>query len=319
MYCVGPPVSGNRTAPLRVSGTWRRAFDGSSESARAPAFRAYLTDLVRPYRLSLREDLLGQGSGQCYTEMAGALLADTVPEGQPVDLLVLAFAVSDVMPGLSSASYLSSLCPGNPLAFAVCDQGSAAPFTGLRLISDYARASGGLRAILVVVEQAALHYDLAAPAAVPTKNAAVTLLCGDSGPGRLDATRQHAGVAPEQAGGLLARELADLSGGRDDVTLVVGAGLSGPAGEGQPGAMATSPSGVPFGIPATSQVLTAPAGQPCTGVWWEFAGGLPGWAARGRRVLLADYDPLLGNLFLTAIDIEAGSAGSVPPPAGPLR
>jgi hypothetical protein len=275
--------------PLRVSGAWRRAFDGWSESARHPALRAYLADLGRPYGLGLREDLLGEGSGQSYPEMAGALLAGTLPADQPVDLLVLAFAVTDTVPMLSGASYLSRVCPGEPMAFAVCDQGSAAPFSGLRLISDYARTGGCRRAVLVIAEQAAIYHDLAVPAAAPTANAVVAMACGESGPARLDAVRLHPDVGPGQARELLAEDLSALSRGHDDVTLITGA---------------SAPDPTALGVPAAVQVLTAPAGQPCTGVWWEFAGCLPEWSASSRRVLLADYDPLLGNLCVSALDIS---------------
>ncbi len=288
MYRAGSPAPGNGNALSRVHGAWRREFDGSSKSARDPAFRAYVTDLARPYGLSVRDDLLELGSGQCYAEMAGSLLAQTVQAERPVDLLVLAFAVSDTLPGLSSASYLSHLCPGDPMAFAICDQGSAAPFTGLRLIGEYARTSEASRAVLVIAEQATLHHDLAAPAAVPAKNAVVALLCAESGPARVDAVRLHADVEPSLAPGLLAADLAILSGERDDVTLIAGGGI------------ASLDAATPF----AGQVLAAPAGQPCTGVWWELAGRLTEWAARGRRVLLADYDRPLGTLCVSAIDIE---------------
>jgi 4-hydroxymandelate oxidase len=171
------------------------------------------------------------------------------------------------------------------MAFAICDQGSAAPFTGLRLISEYARTGDCPRALLVIAEQAAIHHGLAAPAVVPAKNAVVALLCAGSGPGRVDAVRLHADVEPPTAPGLLAADLAVLSGERDDVTVI-----------GSPDAMA-------LGIPVAGNVLAAPTGQPCTGVWWELAGGLPGWTAHGRRVLLADYDRALGTLCVCAIDI----------------
>jgi 4-hydroxymandelate oxidase len=296
VYLAGSPTHGNGSAPTCVRGAWRREFDGSSESARHPAFRAYVTDMVRPYGLSVRDDLLERGSGQSYAEMAGSLLAETVSAELPVDLLVLAFAVSDTLPGQSSASYLSHLCPGNPMAFAICDQGSAAPFTGLRLISEYARTSDCSRALLLIAEQATLHHGLPAPAVVPAKNAIVALLCTESGPGRVDAVRLHADVEPPSVPERLAADLAVLSGERDDVTVIAGGGIAAGAGG--------SLDAAALGIPAASQVLAAPAGQPCTGVWWRLADGLPGWTARGRRVLLADYDRLLGTLCVSAIDIQ---------------
>jgi hypothetical protein len=46
---------------------------------------------------------------------------------------VLAFSPHDVQPGRQTAAYLSAVNPGAPMAFAVCDQGSAAAFSGLRV------------------------------------------------------------------------------------------------------------------------------------------------------------------------------------------
>ena len=88
--------------------------------------------------------------------MAEELIRSVVPPDEPVDVLVLAFAVPDARPGRATASYLSHVCPGEPLAFAICDQGSAAAFTGLRLIREYARTGGCARGLLLVVEQAIL-------------------------------------------------------------------------------------------------------------------------------------------------------------------
>lgn len=259
----------------------------------------YLSDMVRPYGLAVRSDLLKRGSGHSYGEMAGALLGDMVPADQPVDLIVLAFAVSDVIPGRSTAAHLSHLCPGSPMGFAICDQGAAAPFTGLRLIAEYTRTDNCRRALLVIVEQATLHYDLAAPAPLPVRHAAVALRWDRAGPGPTDAVRQHPGVAPERLADLFAAELAELSMGRDDVILIAGNGLRDPAAADAPARAALAALAVDTG--AIDQVLIAPAGQPCTGVWWEFAGQLPDWVGQGRRVLLADYDPLLRYLCVCAI------------------
>jgi hypothetical protein len=299
MYCAGPPdpaqAHGDGAPRIQLAG--RRVFAGSSDSARDPMLRDYLSDMVQPYGLTLDQKLLDQGRGHSYGEMAAGLIAETIPADEPVDLIVLAFAIHDVVPGRSTAAYLSHLRPDQPMAFAVCDQGAATPFTALQLISAYAQAGNCQRALLVVVEQAALCYELTVPAAVPAKHAAVTLLLSQSGPGVVAAVRQHAGIAPAQRDELLASELAILSAGRDDVTLITGNGLRSPAS-------ASLPPSAPL-PPGIDQVLSAPSGQPCTGVWWELAGGLQTWTAEGRRVLLADYDPALKYLCVSAIDIGA--------------
>jgi hypothetical protein len=308
MYSAHPPplagAPGGEGGLLNLSRAGRRAFPGSSAAALDPMFRRYLSDMTRPYGLALREDRFAQGDGHSYGEMAEALLRETVPASQPVDLIVLAFAIPDVIPGRSTAVYLSHVCPGSPMAFAICDQGAAAAFTGLRVASAYARAGSCQRSLIMIVEQAALHYEAAGPATIPAGHAAVALLCDGTGPGRLLPVRQHADVAPPQAGGLLASELATLATGRTDVTVVIS------------GALAASRPVPSAGTSLAAQVLAAPPGQPCTGVWWELAAALPGWTATGRLVVLADYDPALRYLCVAAVDVVAGPG---PAPQAPGR
>ncbi|HEY7142784.1 MAG TPA: hypothetical protein VH637_00925 [Streptosporangiaceae bacterium] len=294
MYSAGPPGADQGGGPLRLAVAGSRVFDGSSACALDPQLRVYLSDMIRPYQLALREDLLAAGAGQCYGEMAGALLAQLPPGSPPADLVVMAFAVSDVIPGRSTAAHLAQLCPGSPAAFAVCDQGTAAPFTALRLIREYARSGSCQRALLVVVEQAAMHYELAAPAPVPDQHAAVALWCGGTGPGQLAAVWQQAGLAPGQAASLLASQVAELCAGRDEVTLVTGSGLAA--------------AGLAAGLGGAVRLRAAAPGQPLTGPWAALAAGLPGWAAAGQRVLVADYDPVLGYLCVSALDVGAGQA-----------
>jgi 4-hydroxymandelate oxidase len=114
----------------------------------------------------------------------------------------------------------------------------------------------------------------------------------NAGGARLAAVRQHAGVTPAGLDGLLAGELAALAAGRPGATLILG---------GVPAAGGQLPPVVPPGV---ARVILAPPEQPYTGLWWELAGGLAGWSAEGRQVLLAGYDEALGYLSLAAF--EAG-------------
>ena len=303
MYCSIPPAPGTGTRPLRISGAARRVFGEQADSARHPAYRTYLTDMVRPYGLTVHTEALGEGRGQSYGDMAGALIAEVTAEGQPADLLVMAFAVPDVTPWRCTTSHLSQLCPGSPMAFAVSDCGTTAAFTGLRLIRAQAVGAGSPRALLIVTEQAAINHELPIPASTPARHAAVALRCDPAGPGLVDSVRLRPGVTRSEAAGLLATGLAELSAGHDDVTVIAGTELAEAAGS--------------AALPLAAEVVVAPAGQPCTGVWWEVAGRLDGWAARGRRVLVADYDPLPGSFCLAAIDVAgpspAISRGDDPP------
>src|SRR3954454_24471687 len=145
--------------PLGIARVERRVVPTASGSAFDPDLRVYLGDLARPYGLAMREDLLDAGAGQSYGEMCADLIATAVPADEPVDLLVLAFASPDIRPGRATASYLSGMCPGNPMGFAVTDQGAATAFTALRLIQRYAQSGTCRRALLLVAEQATLHYE----------------------------------------------------------------------------------------------------------------------------------------------------------------
>ena len=275
-------------------------FDEPADSARNPAYRTYLTDMVRPFGLALHTEALSEGRGQSYGDMADALIAEVTTEDQLTDLLVMAFAVPDVTPWRCTAAHLSHTCPGNPMAFAVSDCGTTAAFTGLRLIRAQAVGPSSPRALLIITEQAAINHELSVPASLPARHAAVALRCDQAGPGLVSSVRLRSGVTSSEAAGLLATGLAELAAEHDDVTVIAGTQLA--------------PTALSATLPVGAEVIVAPAGQPCTGVWWEVAGRLSGWAERGgRRVLVADYDPLPGSFCLAVIDVAGPSV------AGPMN
>jgi len=200
--------------------------------------------------------------------MAEAVLDRLVGPDDDVDVLVLAHAVPDITPGRATAVWLSHVCPGKPLAFGLCDQGTGAAFTGLRIIRDYA-STGIRRAVLIVVEQAELPYDTG-DAAVPSGHAAVGFLLGDGDVVlRVDSVRQRSDVPAT------ALEATDAD------TVVLGAALAGAA-------------------TGAARVLRGPAGQPYTGVWWALAEEIESGAS--GRMVLADYDTELRHLSVAAVE-----------------
>lgn len=246
---------------MRLIRAVRREFHGPAAFLDDPDHRAfateYLADMVRPHGLALDAEL----SGQSYGEMAEELLREAVGADEPVGTLVVAFAHHDVYPGRALATYLSHLCPGTPTAFAVCDQGSAAAFTALRLLgtADPARsAADPATALLIVVEQSRLPYR--SQAATPASSRGVALLWAPDGSG--GAVRQRPGVRPAELPGLVPD---------DGARLVLGEALAA-AWPDRPG-----------------HAEVAPAGQPMTGVWWRLADP----DAVGP-VVVADYEPALG-------------------------
>lgn len=292
MPAAAAPPSGAAGSHPRIGSVAARRFPGRSELSLDPDLRVYLGDLTRPYGVALREDLFERGVGHTYAEMAEALIRDTVREDRPVDVLVLAYAVHDVRPGQSTALYLSDICPGRPLAFTVCDQGVAGPYTAVRIASEYVRGGDSMRALIVIAEQDALHYEPPTEPDVPLMlpdghHAAVMLLEGVGTPS-VTSVREYAGTAPADVRGLLAEQLADLTAATDPGrrVLLLGGGLSKDDADG-------------LGV---DRVIAAPTGQPCTGVWSELAQGHAEWAAQGALVTLADYDRQLRTLCLCTIE-----------------
>ncbi|MFC9328936.1 hypothetical protein [Kitasatospora sp. NPDC057015] len=289
--------------------------------------RRYLTDLLRPYGRdpgrgepapeagvpavgaletgapetgapdvgTLDVGALGRG-GQSYGEMAEALIRATLPAGESVDLLVLAHSIPDITPGRATSTYLSHVCPGTPMAFAVSDQGAASAFTALRLVDAYARSGGLRRALLLVVEQCSLPYDPGVPVSVPAESRGVALLFGEPLPGEqvagVSGVATHA-LAADSPAAALAAELGRLGDAPASPTVIIGATAAAGSAHAWP---------VPPGL--------ADAGQPGTGVWWELAGELAGPPAGPRRLLLADYDAGPRHLSLATIGLPG--EGGVP-------
>jgi len=182
MFVARPPARPPGSRDLQLVRATRRGFTGPAEFLADPANRArvgeYLADLARPYAREVPAAQFSESPspalGQSYGEMAEALIGPVVSAEEPVDLLVLAFSIHDLWPGRQTAAYLSHITPGAPMAFAICDQGSAAGFSGLRIARAYASSAAVRRALLIVVEQAALPYD--SPVTLPSQHHGVAML-----------------------------------------------------------------------------------------------------------------------------------------------
>jgi hypothetical protein len=271
----------------------RRTFTGPAEFLADPENRArvalYLTDMARPYALEVPAVLFGEppspALGHSYGEMAEALIGMVGLEQEPVDLLILAFSSHDLRPGRQTAAYLSHVTPGAPMAFAICDQGPMAAFSGLRIAREYASSAGIRRALLIVVEQAALPYSC--PVALPSQHQGIAMLFGDCATpqARVTDVRQHPGVLPGDVVGLAAADLAELAAGYQEVGLVLSDALA-----------------ALWAAPAAGQVRVMPPGQPSTALWWGLTEQLARDASRPDLLVAADYDPDLRYLCLTAFD-----------------
>jgi hypothetical protein len=306
VFVTRPPAGPPLPRDLHLVRAVRRGFTGTAGFLADPGNRArvgrYVADMAAAYpgeEPAAPAPVLGHS----YGEMAEALIGSAVSEDEPVDLLVLAFSVHDVRPGRQTAAYLSHVTPGAPMAFAVCDQGSAAAFSGLRIAREYAASAGVRRALLIVVEQAALPYRCPVP--VPARHRGVAMLYGESANplARVADVRQHPGTGPGDVAGLAAADLAEWVTARREVGLVLSHAL----------ATVWTP-------PGARRVRVMPPGQPSTDVWWGLAGELSGDGGPPDLLVAADYDPGLGYLCLTAFDTgpRAGAAEPSTPAAAVL-
>ncbi|MFB6891507.1 hypothetical protein ACFCX4_19625 [Kitasatospora sp. NPDC056327] len=255
-----------------------RYADGRSELSLDPDLRVFVSDLVRPYGLPLREDLLAEGVGHAFEELAAGLLTEALGPDEPADVLVQAFDSPDIRPGAPTSLALSRSCAGTPLALAFCDQGTAGAFGALRAATAYQRTGLARRAVVVLAEQTALHYRPAVPVALPERHCAVVLVC-ESAPGEDLTVHQLSGAGPEAAAEEVRRQAKELGEG---AAVLLSAALEVP------------------GLDAER----VPAGQPFTGLWSALAERLPAWRAERRPVLLADLDPRLG--VLSTLTLRAG-------------
>lgn len=306
-------------------GRWRE-FPESSGRSPGAGVAEFLGDLTRPHGVALPPSL---GTGYDYGEMLAGLIAGLVPPDQPAGTLILGFELPDLSPGRATATYLSHVCPGEPMAFAVCDQGQIIGFTALRLARDLLTDGG--RVLITLAEQPWLGYQPPEPVRVPDRPAAFALLCqaGRDGPGsasgdgsgsasgdgpghggwRLGTVLVRPGVPAGEAGALLGHELARATapgppGRPGERLLVLGAGLD-----------------VTGGFPGWRVSMAGP-GQPVTGPWRELARqldgpetGQPGDPAPGQ-LAIAGYDARLGYLGLATFTADhsqpASSTQSLP-------
>lgn len=285
---VAAVAAAGRSAGLRLADAVSLDVAADSAAALDPDLRVFVGDMVRPYGLPLAEGEFTAAVGQTYAEMGEAVIDALTLRDRPVDLLIEVFASPDVQPGRAASVHLSSYCPGRPFGFALSEQGTAGAFSALALVRSYLAGDGFERALVLVLEQSALHYEPAAGTPVPERHTAVGLLWergGGLGVDLLDGDGGDSGgrFAPGDAYDRVEKALTDLRGTGGEPLLVLGAGLAG------------------FAPPPGTGTLRARAGNPYTGLWSALTESLPRLRQDGGSALVADYDVLLGYLNLARV------------------
>jgi 4-hydroxymandelate oxidase len=262
----------------------------------------YMRDMLREFGLESAAGERGR-AGWSYSELATALIERCVPAQEPVDLLVLAYSTPDINPGRNMAALLSGRCPGSPLAFGLADQGPAAPFTSLRLIREYARTAGLHRALLLVVEQAALPYHVGDSVALPAAHTGVALLLGHASDETESAPHARLGEIKIRLGAgesSIEQEIKALFSDYPKSTVILGSALADSAE--RAGVLAAG----------AGRVRVAQRGRPLTGLWWELADELETAERSGAAgsIVLCDYDSMQGCVCVAVLGADSGSGQS---------
>ncbi|MFC9434469.1 hypothetical protein [Nocardia sp. NPDC057030] len=277
-----------KATPLRLAGIEHQVFgDGRPYT---PVLLSYFADLADQFRQPYYEEYFARATPNSFTEMAAEMLPAATASAEPFDLVVVAHTTPDARPG-RPACFLSHALTGKALAFAVSEQGTAAPFTAIRLAGDYARAGGYGRALVLIVEQSFLwngaKTELPAGTRMPGRDSAVAVVLATDGALGPVTVRHFADVAAVEVDEVVTAALRDLAASDLPTTMIAGAGVEGELGVDYP-------------------IQRAAGDLPCTGVWSGFAGGLAQWTSTGQRVVLVDYDPTLRYVSLCTMDVPPG-------------
>jgi hypothetical protein len=247
----------------------------------------YFPDLMRSYGIEVDAERFA-GRRNSFMDMTTAIAARLHPYDDRFDVAVLTGVTPDSQPGYPMC-HLSNYVAEAGLSFAVFDQGVVAPFTALYTLASTVWAVRATRGLLLVADQATLLHDRPVPERLRVgHDSAVLVVLDERGElGSMEVPRSWS-VTGRELTGCLGRALREAAaGGRPVDVLVAGRGLGG---------------WLPDPPPVPELRWSAP-GLPATGVWAELAAGLPGWAGRGARVMLADFDERQRRLSACAVDV----------------
>ncbi|MFJ4271112.1 hypothetical protein ACIP29_11210 [Streptomyces coelicoflavus] len=248
-----------------------------------PAVLGFYRDLVEPFGSAVDEQLLRNGRNVFHKDLVDQLVSSQDID-VAADLVIVTHALPDVHPFTAVASHLNMLLGGGAQSFSISEQGLAAPFTALRIISAYQRGGRSEHAVLAVLEQTTLPtpHPLVDSGDLVDSGA---LLVFERGEGL-----QVGGVESFADAEATAARLTELTAdGGADTLLVLG-----PWCEEQT-----------FTTDARVQVHRVPPGSYCTSVWLDLAQHWREWQTRHRQVVLCDIDPLSGRGQLALLTTAA--------------
>ncbi|GAA2786233.1 hypothetical protein [Saccharopolyspora taberi] len=244
-----------------------------------PSVLAFYHDLVEPFGSVVDEELLRNGANVFHRDIADTLLDDEEIRDLDADLVIVTHALPDVHPFTAVASHMNMRLGGKATSFAISEQGLAAPFTALRVMSGFQRSARSRRAVIAVLEQTTMptHHPLVHDGEPLVDSGALLVFGGDQGL-RVDAVESAESVASATE---RIREIAAADPGG---TLVV-----------------VGPWDTWADLDGTAEVRRVEAGSYCTSVWLDLARNWRNWQENHTTVVLCDVEPRTGRAHLAAL------------------
>jgi hypothetical protein len=244
---------------------------------------SYYRDLVEPFGLEVDETLLRDGSHIGHTDLVDKLVEADGFRGSAPDLVIVTQALPDVTPFTAIAPYLDKRLGGVSTNFGIHQQGLAAPFTALRIISAFQRAGRSKKAVLAVLEQTTLptRFPLVHDNQL-VDSGALLALGTDKGP---QVTVVERVTQTDSA----AARLGELTAKDPDSTLVV-----------------AGPWFDRGALDENAQTFRVNPGTYCTSVWLALARHWRTWQKEYATVVLCDTDPRSGETHIAVLRSEPG-------------
>lgn len=247
-----------------------------------PPTSAFYRDLLAPFDVAVDESLLRAGRNVFHQDLVDRLIEDDRVRSCAPELIIVSYALPDVHPFTTVASYLNMLVGGGAAtSFGISEQGIAAPFTALRIAASFARAGRCQQVLIAVLEQTTLPQRFPLVHDNALVDSGVLLVLGGSDGPRV--TGVETAADPSQT----SSRLAELAGKDPERTLLV-----------------LGPWVAESGLAERFTCQQVDPGCYATSVWVALAAQWQAWQDAYDTVVLCDTEPRTGQGHLAILRSE---------------
>lgn len=308
---------------MRLSAIRHVAFGRNPQFPELAGLVGFFTERAAPYQaeFGVEIDTTLPGNHNSYSYLSTRLLAQLTSE--PPDLVVIAHALPDCGQSTSISGHVQRYLSGEPMIFAISEQGRTTAFTALRMALALARTGTYQRIAVLALDQGTIAFppDPALTGLDFATDHTVGLLLTSDGRDELTALRQLTGISADSSSSgsadshsaltaILTTELVKSAVpaiADRELVFVLGDGLTDKKLGGELTEELDRSADLAELYRGRYRIRQAPTGQLCTAVWSELARELNRSDAAERTVVAAEYDRELGYLSLLRLDVPSSS------------